>query len=133
MFPSIEYTPSTTIIEPLPGAVPLHPALEVGEVAVVEALGLAVGHLGAVHDRGVVQLVEVDHLAAADQAGDQAEVGGVAGGEDEAGFLAQELGQGALELLVQVERSVQEPAAGAARAVAVERARAPPRGPSGDG
>ena len=45
------------------------------------------------------------------------EVGLVAGGEDEAGFLAEELGQGVLELLVQVERAVQEAAAGAARAV----------------
>ena len=101
-------------------AVPLHPALEVAEVAVVEPLGLAIGHLGAVDDRGVVELVQVDHLAAAHQARDQAEVGRVAGGEDEAGFLAQELGQGALELLVEVEGAVQEPAAGAPRAVPVE-------------
>ena len=69
-------------------------ALEVGQVAVVEALGLAVGHLGAVDDRGVVELVQVDHFAAADQPGDQAEVGRVAGGEDQAGFLAEEFGQG---------------------------------------
>ena len=55
--------------------VPLQPALEVAEVAVVEALGLAVGHLRAVHDRGVIELVEVDHLAAADEAGDQPQVG----------------------------------------------------------
>ena len=102
-------------------AVPLHPALEVGQVAVVEALGLAVGHLGAVDDRGVVELVEVDDVAPADQPGDEAEVGGIAGREDEAGFLAQELGEGALELLVEVERAVQEPAAGAARAVPAER------------
>ena len=58
--------------------------------------GVAVGHLGAVDDRGVVELVEVDHLAPADQPGDEAEVGLVAGGEDEAVFLAQELGEGAL-------------------------------------
>ena len=121
----------------LAGAVPLHPALEVGQVAVVEALGLAVGHLGAVHDRGVVELVEIDHLAPADQPGDEAEVGRVAGGEDQAGFLAQELGQGALELLVQVQRAVQEPAAGAARAVPAAapgwRPRAPWDGGSGRG
>ena len=61
MLPSMEYTPSTTIMAPLPlGAVPLEPALQVGEVAVIEALGLAVGQLGAIHDRGMVQLVEVD-------------------------------------------------------------------------
>ena len=103
------------------GAVPLQPALEVGQVAVVEALGLAVGELGAVDDRGVVQLVEVDDLAPADQTGDQAEVGRVAGRKDEAGFLAEEFGQRRLELLVEVERAVQEPAAGAARAVALQR------------
>ena len=56
----------------------------------------------------------------ADQGGDQAEVGVVAGGEDEAVFLAEKLGEGGLELLVQVERAVQEPAAGAAGAVAVQ-------------
>jgi hypothetical protein len=61
----------------------------------------------------VVELVEVDGITTADQAGDQAEVGGVAGREDEARLLAQELGQRGLELLMEVERSVQKPAAGA--------------------
>ena len=46
------------------------------------------------------------------------EVGLIAGGEDEAGFLAEELGEVVLELLVQVERAVEEAAAGAAGAVA---------------
>ncbi len=102
------------IIEPRPGPVALHPALEVGQVAVVEALGLRVRQLGAVHDRGVIELVEVDGLTPTDQAGDQAKVGGVAGGEDQTGFLAEELSQRALELLVEVERAVEEAAAGAA-------------------
>ena len=69
----------------------------------------------------MVELVEQDDLAAADQAGDEAEVGLVAGGEDEAGFLAEELGEVVLQLLVQVEGAVQEAAAGAAGAVLMER------------
>jgi hypothetical protein len=88
---------------------------------VVEPHRLAVGHLGAVDDRGVVQLVEDDEVAAADEARDRPEVGLVAGREDEAGFLAQELRQVRLEPFMQVEGPVQEPAAGAARAVALER------------
>ena len=76
-------------------AVPLQPALEVAEVAVIEALGFAVGQLGAVHDRGVVELVEVDHLAATDESRDEPQVGRIAGREDEAGLLAEELGEGA--------------------------------------
>ena len=102
-------------------AVPLHAALEVGEVAMVEALGFAVGHLGPVDDRGMVELVQIDHFAAADEPGDEAEVGRVAGGEDQTGFLAQEFGQRVLELLVEVQRPVQEPAARTARAVPAER------------
>ena len=89
----------------------------------IEALGLTVGELGAVHDRGMVELVQVHHVSAAHQPGDQSQIGGVPGGEDQAGLLAQELGQGRLELLVQVERAVQEPAAGAARAVPAQRPR----------
>jgi len=40
-------------------------ALEAAEVAMVEAHRLAIGHLGAVHDRGVVELVQKDHVAPA--------------------------------------------------------------------
>src|SRR5439155_13791932 len=83
--------------------------------------GLAVRHLGAVHDGRVVELVEEHDVATPHEARDQAEVRLVPRREDEAGFLAEELRQLGLELLVQVERAVQEAAAGAARAVALER------------
>jgi hypothetical protein len=81
---------------------------------VIEALGFAVGKLRPVDDRGVIEFVEVDHISAAHQAGDESQVGGVAGREDEAGFLPQELGEGALQLLVQIQGAVEEAAASAA-------------------
>jgi hypothetical protein len=90
---------------------------------VIEALGLAVGELGAIHNGGMVQFVQVDHIPTADQAGDQSQVGRVPGGEDQARFLTQEFGQGALQLLVQVQGSIEKPAAGTARAVAGQRSR----------
>ena len=76
------------------------------------------GHLGAVHDGRMVELVQEDHVAAADQTRDQAEVRLIAGREDEAGFLTEEFRQLQLELLVQIEGAVEEPAAGAPRAIA---------------
>ena len=129
MSPSIEYTPSTTIMEPRPVPFRSIRRSRFARSPWLKRSVSAVRHLGAVHDRGVVQLVEVDRLAPADQAGDEAEVGRVAGGEDQAGLLAQELGQRAFELLVQVERAVQEPAAGAARAVPRRGPGWRPRGP----
>ncbi len=44
----------------VPGALD-HP-LEAGQISVIEAQGFAVGHLGAVDDRGVVQFVQVHHV-----------------------------------------------------------------------
>src|SRR3989454_10711140 len=58
----------------------------------------AVGHLGAVHDRGVVELVEEHEVAAAHQARNHSEVGLIAGREDETRLLAEELRQLDLEL-----------------------------------
>ena len=72
-------------------------------VGVIESLGLAERQLGAVDDAGVIELVEVDGLVAAENPGDQAEVGAVAGGKDDARLLAKELGKGGFELFVQVE------------------------------
>ena len=107
----------------LAGPVALHAALEVGQVAVVEPFRLPVRQLGPIHDRRVVELVEVHHLAPADEPGDQAQIGRVSGREDETGLLAEELGESVLELLVQIERAVQKPAAGAARAIPAQRPR----------
>ncbi len=87
----------------------------------IEPDGLPLRHLGAVHDRGVVELVEEHHVLAAHQAGNQPHVGVVAGGEDDAVFLAEEFGQRRFELKVEVEGPVQEPAPGTARPIALQR------------
>ena len=94
-----------------------HLTLQVGGVVVAELAHLAEGEPRAVEDAGMVLLVEVDIIALADQTRDGAQVHLEAGGEDDRGFLSHELGQAALQLHVQIERSVEEPAAGAARAV----------------
>ncbi len=89
-------------------------ALEVAEVAVIEAYRLAVGHFGAVHDRGVIQLVQEDEVAPAHQSRHDAEVRLVAGRKHDAGFLAEELRQLGFQLLVQIQSAVQEAASRAA-------------------
>ena len=67
--------------------------LQPREVAVVEPHHVAERQLRAVHDGRVIELVEVDDVAAPHQAGDQPEVRLVAGREHQGGFLARELGQ----------------------------------------
>src|SRR5690606_9456566 len=93
----------------LAGGVALQQSVEPFEVAVIEPLCLAVREPGAIDDAGVIQLVEVDSLTPADQAGDHAQVGPIAGGEDQGALLAEELGEGGLKLLVEVEGAVEEP------------------------
>ena len=107
------------------------PASRSRDVVVAEAHRLAERQRAAVDDRGVVELVDEDGVVAADQALDDAEVGLVAGREDERGLVPHEFGEVGLELLVQVERAVQEAAAGAAGAVAARARLARPRAPSG--
>ena len=94
---------------------------EVRHVVMVEPLALAERQLGAVDDAGVIELVEIDRLVARQESGDEPEIGAIPGGEDHARFLAEELGERTLQLLVQVEGPVQESRAGAARAVPVQR------------
>ena len=126
MSPSIEKTPSTTISRPLASDVVLHLAAQIVDVVVAELADVAEGEPRAVDDAGVVLLVEVDRVALADEAGDHAEVHLEAGGEDERGVLSHELGQPLLELDVEVERAVQEAAAGAAGSVLPDRVDRPP-------
>jgi hypothetical protein len=102
-------------------------AVEPGQVAVVEPRRLPVRHLGAVDDRGVVELVEEDHIAAADEPRNDAQIRLVARREDEARFLAEELRQLGFELLMEIQRAVQEPAPRAPRAVALQRAPSRPQ------
>ena len=96
-------------------------AVQGGKVAVVEPDRLPLGHLRAVHDRSVVQLVQEDHVLAAHQPGNQTDVGVVAGREDDTVFLPQELGQRGLELQMKIQGPVQEAAPGAAGPIAVQR------------
>ena len=56
----------------------------------------------------MVILVEHDHVAAAHHCAEDAQVGLHAGGEDQRGLLADEFGQFVFQLLVQLERPVEE-------------------------
>ena len=98
-------------------------AFQAGQVSVVKAHRLPVGHLGAVDDGGVIELVEEHHVPPTHQPRDQAEVGVVPGGEDDAVFFAEEVRQSGFELDVEIERAVEEPATGAAGPVRPEGAR----------
>jgi hypothetical protein len=69
----------------------------------------------------VVEFVEKDDVATTHEPRNQTQVRLVSGREREARFLAEEHRQFALELLVQFQRSVQEPAARAPRTVPLER------------
>src|SRR2546423_14988651 len=69
----------------------------------------------------MIELIQEHDVREARETGDDAEVRLVAGGEDEARFLTEKLGELRLELFVQVERPIEEPAAGATRTVALER------------
>jgi hypothetical protein len=99
----------------------LHLAPQVGHVVVAELADLAEGEPRSVDDAGMVLLVEVDGVSLSDQAGDRAQVDLESGGEHDGRVLADELRQAPLELDVQVERPIQEAAAGAAGAVLADR------------
>ena len=66
----------------------------------------------------MVEAVEEHVIAAAEQRRERAEAGLIAGGEDERRLLAEERGEPRLELVVEIERAVEETAAGRAGAVA---------------
>ena len=120
--PSIEKTPSTTTSTPppsSPGA--LEHLLELVEPPVAERAQLGAREQAAVEDRGVVGGVGDHRVAGRQQRAERADVGLVAGGEDDRLLGAHPLRQLALELEVQLDRAVQQPRAGQARAVALER------------
>src|SRR5256885_12017107 len=52
------------------------------------------------------------HLAPSHQPGDEPEVGRVPGREHQAGLLADEIGQGCLQLLVEIEGAIEKATAG---------------------
>ena len=82
---------------------------------------LAVGQLAAGIDAGVV-LPVADHIVVPPhQRGDNAHVGLEAGAEGDDAGLAQESAQLLLQLQVHLQRAVEEPGAGAAGAVLLQR------------
>src|SRR5439155_12657980 len=98
----------------------LQAALQLGHigVAIAEAPGLA--QADTVDDAGVVQLVAEDGVLFAQEGFEQAAVGVEAGGVEDGIFLAQEVGDGLLELLVDVLRAADKPHGRQAVAIAPE-------------
>src|SRR5690606_11608113 len=90
-------------------------------VAMRKAVHGAEREARTIDDAGVIQFVGEEVVVTADERRDDAEVGLVAGAEYERCLLIDELRESFLELLVQIQCAVQEPAAGAATAVLSER------------
>ena len=70
---------------------------------------LGAGKPRGVNDRGVDELVKDDDVVLADERGDGAEGGGIAGGKGEGGFSGLELGEGRLQLVMWRQRPADEP------------------------
>src|SRR5690606_20217224 len=85
-----------------------------------EPLKLAEGEHRAIDNAGVVFLIGNDHVAPAYNRRDGAEVGLVAGGDDENRLLADEVRQPLLKLAVHLQRAVHKARAGAARTEVVD-------------
>ena len=105
------------LLAPHPG----HLALEVHRVVVPEEDGLGLGEDGPVDDGGVRVLVEEDRVARPHEGGDEADVGAVAGREDDAGFLALEARELVGELLVDLEGPGQDRGPRGPQAVLLDR------------
>src|SRR5690606_4051414 len=91
------------------------------EVAVRVAMHLAVREARAIDQRRVVELVEEEMLAPADKLRDRADARLIAGREHQRSFLAEESGELCLELVMEIERAVEQTAAGGSAAVLRER------------
>ena len=74
-----------------------------GRVLVREDLDLGPRQSGAVDDRGVIEGVGEDRVVPSHQSGDGAQVGQIAGGEEDGVGTALEAGQGCLQFLVETE------------------------------
>ena len=96
-------------------------ALQRTQVAMRKAVHRAEREACAVHDAGMVQLVREKVVVTADQRGDHAEVRLETRREDQRRLLVHEPGEALLQLLVQVQRAVQEAAARAPAAILVQR------------
>ena len=98
----------------------LEPPLEVFHVVVLEADELGAREHEAINERGVVFPVGEDEVLAVGQGADAARVAHKAGAPQQHGLLAEVVCELVLQLLVQVQRTVEHPGARAARAEAVE-------------
>jgi len=83
---------------------------------VQEALILAIGELAPVQDAGVIVFIGDDDVVAPDERRDGAEVGLIAGAEDERGFFSHEMGEPPLQFQVQFQRAVEKTGAATAGA-----------------
>src|SRR5207247_9448659 len=92
---------------------PMQAPHRAGRLAVLETDCGSKRHLRDVDERCMVELVEEHHIGTADEARNHAEIGLIAGREDEARFLVEELCQLGFELFVEIEGAVEEAAAGA--------------------
>ena len=110
--PSIENTESVTISRPAApsrAAVAAQAPLEVLDVAVAVDDDLGARQPAAVDDRGVVELVGEDRVAAAGERADHAEVGEVARAEQHARLAALERRQALLQAPVDRHRARHQP------------------------
>jgi hypothetical protein len=73
-----------------------------------EPLDRAEAQATGIHNRGVILLIDNHDIGAADQRGDGAKIGLVAGGEDYPSRLAKENRQFLLQQIVQLEITVEE-------------------------
>src|SRR5439155_12637844 len=92
-----------------PAAV-VHEAAQVGSIVVRELLRDAEGEPRAVDDAGVVLFVEIDDVTPLDEARNGPQIDLETGRKRDCSFLSHETGELFLELDVDTERPVQEPA-----------------------
>ena len=96
------------------GSALLELLLQVVHVVVLEAQLFGHREATAVDDRGVVAVVAEDVVVRTEESGDDTAVDGKSGGEAERLLFAHKGGQLLFQLHVEVERAVEEAAAGAA-------------------
>src|SRR4051812_28595980 len=98
-------------------------SIERGEVTVRIAMHFSEAEAGRVDERGVVEAIKKEMVAATGESGDGSEARLISRRENERCFFLEQLREPVLQLVVQIERAVQEAAARRATAVAVHRLR----------
>ena len=88
---------------------PFQFVFQIVQIVVGEDAEFRAGKSGGVHDAGVNQLVEDDDVVLAEQRGDGAEGGGVAGGKSQRGFGVLEGGECFFQFVKRRERAANQP------------------------